>query len=66
MGPCQRGNPGNFGAGDAVVLGGGGGGERERSADGMVVELNPQKWKAALLQLAVSKIEKGGVRRGNI
>ena len=42
MGPCQRGNPGNLGAGEVVVLGGGGGGERERSSDGMVVGLNTQ------------------------
>ena len=66
MGPCQRGNPGNFGAGEGVVRGGGGGDERERSSDGMVAELNPQKLRAALSQLAVSKIEKGGVRQGNI
>ena len=37
IGPCQRGNPGNLGAGVAIVRGGGGGGERVRSSDGMVV-----------------------------
>ena len=37
IGPCQRGNPGNLGAGAVVVRGGGGGGDRDRSADGMAV-----------------------------
>ena len=36
IGPCHRGNPGYFGAGEGIVLGGGGGGEREPSSDGMV------------------------------
>ena len=37
IGPCQRGNPGNRGAGVVVVRGGGGGGDRDRASDGMVV-----------------------------
>ena len=58
MGPCQRGNPGNLGAGGVVVLGGGGG-ERKRSSDGIVAQINPNPLRSA--RIAVSKIGKGGV-----